>query len=164
MTAEIIRPAFTWADKAAAEIRTLIENAPDDRRQRAIAMRRAAELRAELRSEFARRNGWRVTGKEFNPGQLARGSNLTTRAEDRDHRWRSDPVLDHMTYMREPGWHGRPVAIVSQPYNHVTHDLIDDFCNAWGLGCRIGGFPSWYFPGKTLLLVFTRMPTDGDQS
>lgn len=149
MTARIIRPAFTPVDKAEAELTWLLKAHRFDNR-------RIRELRMQLARAYAKKNGWVVARAPFHPAQVARRSNQTTRAGEREgFGWAAYPALDHLTFMREPGGWRLPAAILSQPYQ-VEPDQLADFCARWSLLVKVEmSFPAWYLPGDTPLLVFT---------
>jgi hypothetical protein len=116
---------------------------------------RIAQIHTVLADEYGRRNGWLHSERSFFAGQLARGSNCW-RESDLDEEL--GHVLDHLFHYRESHDPQRPVAIVSHPYDWGDkREAADALCRKHGLTCRVeDSFPSWWSPGLTTMIVFTR--------
>jgi hypothetical protein len=130
------------------------------RPERATLERRETELRDEAAKAFAKLNGWKHSDTPFAPTMLARGSTQYKRCEYGCNGGREHDLFDHPLYFREPTRPYRPVAIVGQPYN-------TDLAKARVMATRIGLdvhaptmlTASWWFPGWTRFLCFTRPGT-----
>jgi hypothetical protein len=82
------------------------------------------------------------------------------------HPWRDRPdwlggFIDHGECFR--GLDRRAAAFASNPYGlrwTADHPDIQAFCERFRLSAAIPDFPSWWFPGRTTLIVFK--PLDAD--
>ncbi len=65
------------------------------------------------------------------------------------------PINDHLSEIKKDG---KTIAILAQPYKIDFEELIKikPFYEKTGIECNIGGYDSWYFPGRTLTAVYTR--------
>lgn len=107
-------------------------------------------LRCSLAIEFGRRRGW-----TWHPDSYGAQHLLGKRPQY--HQRDLPPYHDHMSGYRI----GRmPVAIVSQPYDaSATHRLdMQIWATDRSLLAYFPSFPSWWYPGRTTLCVFTRKP------
>ena len=120
---------------------------------------RAAYDRAvlEARRAFADLRGWAIARSGFDPLDLVpeperreRRAALTLATDG--HVWCH--AIDHEEYYRAAGRGGRPVAILSHTYAPL--DEVAEFAAARGLAVEALGLPSWYSPGNTVAVVFTR--------
>jgi hypothetical protein len=148
-------------DQHAAEIRRILATKGADR---ADERRLYAEQKAHgdaIEAAYAEARGWKQS-KPFGTGTLALGKMHDGNSRDpyrcggivmpsdRD-------ILDHVSWWKRGRW---PVAIVSQPYAHNLDARRAEFI-AWGAarGLRVTfptDFPSWWFPGCTVLIEITR--------
>jgi hypothetical protein len=141
------------------------------RTQQTEASRRAPRYRLQLLQEeigklrsllidiFAERHDWRPSQAWFTPSMLAKRGVAY-------HPWRDRPdwsggFIDHGQCFRTPD--RRAAAFASNPYGlrWTTDDPdIRAFCERFRFSAAIPDFPSWWFPGRTTLIVFT--PLDAD--
>jgi hypothetical protein len=110
------------------------------------------------RKAFGDANGWVYRHTPFNLGQLVRNSSRKTK----DEFWHPHDFwhtgFDHSEYY----WlDKKPVAIATHPYPIANHRLLT-LTNKWPR-LRVHECPdrqaSWYYPGRTLLFVVTRLDT-----
>jgi hypothetical protein len=115
-------------------------------------------LRSLLIDIFAQQHGWRHSQAWFTPSMLARGGVCYSP-------WRSGPdwsgeFIDHSYCFRTPD--RRAAGFATNPYGlqwTVTHPAIQAFCEHYRLSAAIPrDFPSWWYPGRTTLIVFTPLP------
>jgi hypothetical protein len=124
----------------------------------------------EARQRFGAARGWVRTNREFHTDGVVRGlhhSPLYTghRRPTRDGRdirvALGRPWIDHTEHYRTPGRGGVCAGIVSHAYLWVERSDLEARAVAYaeGAGLRCEVYPpaySWYYPGETTLLVFTR--------
>lgn len=112
-------------------------------------------LRDWLIDAFAARHGWRRSRAWFTPGMLAKGG-------VQYNPWRNEPdwsgeFIDHSFCFRSSD--GRAAAFATNPYGlgwKEDDPAIRAFCERHRLRVRIpDDFPSWWYPGRTTLIVFT---------
>jgi hypothetical protein len=132
-------------------------------------------LKDEARARFgAAYGGWRRTKHEFHIDGLVRGlrsspiyTSMNQGREMRDISYAlGHPHFDHAEYFKTPGRMGICAGIVSHAYlGRANEEPIASKAVAYaehvGLVCEV--FPpkfSWYYPGATTLLVFSREETD----
>jgi hypothetical protein len=129
-------------------------------------------LREEARSAFAAARGWKRTRCEFHTDGLVHGLRHSPRYtmlnSERDARdigcALGRPWIDHAEFYRTPGRSGVCAGIVSHAYlrDHGGIEAPVAYAERAGLVCEV--FPpvfSWYYPGATTLLVFSRPAADG---
>jgi hypothetical protein len=124
---------------------------------------RSDEIRHLLASEYGRRHGWRRTRREFHWGQLTRGSNQSSIHEEWLQDWpRNGEPTDHPYYFRDNLRPWRPSAVIGHSYNWDgasgwLEQKADRLCQRHILTMKVEtDFPSWWVPGDTTMLVFTR--------
>jgi hypothetical protein len=171
--AQTVANGQTVASPAAANFPWTIAGLIADalRTQQTEASRRAPRSRLQLLQEeigklrsllidiFAERNGWRASHAWFTPSMLAKRGVAY-------HPWRDRPdwsgaFIDHCHCFRTPN--RRAAAFASNPYGlrwTVDHLDIRAFCERFRLSAAIPDFPSWWFPGRTTLIVFTPLGDD----
>jgi hypothetical protein len=163
-----IAASFTWT--IAGLIADAIHAAQNPQAKRAPRYQLQAlnaeveRLRTRLIEIFAWRKGWRHSQAWFTPAMLARGAVPYNP-------WRSGPnwsgeFIDYSYCFRTPD--RRAAALATNPYGlHWTadHPSIRAFCERYGLRATIPtDFPSWWFPGRTTLIVFTPFPEASQHS
>jgi hypothetical protein len=133
---------------------------------KAASVRRVARKR-RLASEFAAEREWQLASKPFGLGALMRASaHCWVKNTVTGETYHSQPrFFDHPYYFRK---NRRAIAIVSHLYG-LNADALDAFTKSNGLSWETPSFPSWWYPGQTTLIVFTRaVPgttgTTGDHS
>jgi hypothetical protein len=117
------------------------------------------KLRNLLIDIFAERLGWRPSKAWFTPSMLAKRGVAY-------HPWRDRPdwsggFVDHGQCFRSLD--RRAAAFASNPYGlrwTADHPDIRAFCEHFHLSAAIPDFPSWWFPGRTTLIVFTPLAAD----
>ena len=124
---------------------------PADLRERAVAEASADDLRdAWIKSRRVRKappgtNYWgRLVGKtQSEQGRIGRNERL--------------PGDDHTSLWLEGD---EPVIYVSQPYQLSFEELrnIVQACSDNALSVQVSSRPSWHFPGRVLMLEYTRAP------
>lgn len=120
-----------------------------------------AVLRHRMASDFGASRGWSYSHRGFLPSTLAgrkrTGGGAPWYAFDSGADTWSRTSMDHPLYYRAER---RVVAALGQPY---LADGRRDEVQAWaakrGLAVHFPDFPSWWFPGQTTLVLFTRAPT-----
>lgn len=108
------------------------------------------ELRFRLAHEFGRRQGWTMRDDPY-AAQHFQGKRPQYHQRD------NPPWLDHAMGYRI----GRtPMATVSQPYRQDRAQVVamQRWAEDRGLVFTIPDYPSWWYPGWTLLCVFSREP------
>lgn len=119
-------------------------------------------LQSEVRRRFAEANGWQATEAQYAPGQIARASKGRRAGEDGSATWCG--LIDHPDCFRIGH---RPEAIASHAYatdrGVLDREWLEARAGEWasqhGLRAQLPPCPlaaSWYFPGGTSLVVFTR--------
>jgi hypothetical protein len=133
---------------------------------------RIAEMKDRARTRFADARGWKRTRREFHVFGLIRGlrhspiyTSLSMRRELSDiSRELGYPWFDHAEYFKTPGRGGICAGIVSHAYLGRKNDNEGPeeamrYAEGVGLACEVlPSSSSWYYPGATTLLVFTRRP------
>jgi hypothetical protein len=124
-----------------------------------ILQHEVAILQKLLATEFGSRYNWKLTRTWIHPGQLGRRSNQQRNTETFEVFGSHASVLDHPFYFRERQRPYHPAAIAVHLYDwpHVT-DLAEELCFRYRIGYQLGNdlcFPSWWYPGRTTLLVYT---------
>lgn len=113
-------------------------------------------LKDRLAVEFDRRHGWRMTRSLFRPSVLARRGTRNGYCDFTD-RWR---FTDH-TYSYKIGHYAAGIA--THPYDVDDRFRYDARRWAEPRGLRVEfptDFPSWWYPGRTTLVVFTPLAPD----
>jgi hypothetical protein len=97
--------------------------------------------------EFARLNGWRIGTSSFHPEKIGKRT--------REIHFHRDSIFDHNLYFREDG---KAIAIVAQPYGHVSENDAYSTARHYCLDCHIPPHPkaSIYYPNECFFFVFTR--------
>ena len=122
--------------KLAAEVRAIIDASPYDAKLH-------KKISNRLRNEFLARRGWRLARSNAWPPLGVLGlSNL----------------LDHQEAARDLK---RRLIIISQPYEQGPRDGTEEenaeFAALYGLKVEhVKDFPSWYYPGRTRLVLWWR--------
>ncbi|CAK0750210.1 hypothetical protein CCP1ISM_3760002 [Azospirillaceae bacterium] len=155
--------AFELAEQLRGLIREPAPPLPDapavEQRQFPLAeQRRSMErriLKYRLASEFGKRHGWRLTNRDFTPMVLARGGVWDRHCGDARSHWPRE-FTDHPFFYRSGN---RASALVSHPYGMSA--AIRNAARTWadrnGLSVAFPeDFPSWWYPGDTTMVVFTR--------
>lgn len=168
--------AEPWIESAASSIAHTIavlgplhKQPPDSvemRRSIRELERRQTDLQRGLAEEFGRRHGWRLLRRcRFQLGQLARRSNHVTKQEAWQPVYGKWPLTDHAYYYREIERPWRPAAIAAHVYDGAyepRQEEIAAFAAEHGLSARVvDGFPSWWFPGRTVLVLYTPADRNG---
>ena len=128
--------------------------------------RRIKELQQKLANEFGRCCGWNLSHRRFSVECLRLG---------KVRHYEQGPVIgincgvphpywDHPYFYREPGTTraagvaahlGKLDDNLGRPDDDVSKAM--DWAKANGLGFHIPDFPSWYYPGRCLLVVYYRV-------
>jgi hypothetical protein len=137
------------------EIKELIKEgqAVDERRlDRRHRQDKIARLQREAAEAFGRKHGWKIASRCFTLQQLA------GRRKDR-RSWRPGKfsITAHATFYRDV--QGRPAAIAAHLYEWPeSGPEIEVACEALGLHYEApADSTSWYFPGVTQLIIYTRL-------
>jgi len=112
---------------------------------------RQHQLRTWLAEAFGRRRGWQLTDEH----SWRKLSKRTFRRLD-DYSYRPPNVFDHPYYYM--GADGLPAGIVVHVYGsdiERTRQAVRAFCEWQGLEAYRSGFPSWWYPGRTRLVIYT---------
>ncbi|MEX2642533.1 MAG: hypothetical protein WD270_03720 [Acetobacterales bacterium] len=99
-------------------------------------------------AELAERRGWRYTRKPFGLRNLIEGSSYRSDVS------RHYPEIDHPECFRELARPYRPVAILSHSYQTDFMEHVA-FAAEHGLSAEVVPV-SWYLPGGTLAVLYTR--------
>ena len=158
------------AVEMAARLRDLIPSieqlpsnaSPAERRDhRLLEESRSLERRAlkyRLAFDFGKQYGWKQSSREFTPMVLARGGVWDRECYGARGLWPRE-FADHPYFYRM----GRnAAALASHPYDvtKATKIAAKAWAEANGLTVAFpDDFPSWWFPGDTTLVVFTRAQT-----
>lgn len=153
-----LTPTFPWTiAELIADIIRAQQKAPRQvpRHRLQILQDEICRLRGLLIGIFAEQNGWRHSKSWFTPSMLTRrGVSYSPWQSGPD--W-SAPFIDHSYCFRTPD--RRAAAFATNPYGlnwTVDHPAIRAFCELYQLGVAIPrGFPTWWYPGRTTLIVFT---------
>lgn len=117
------------------------------------ALRRAARKKL-LAIEFGKEHGWTLAEKPFGRLALIRGAMHSFGSGRND--WLFDDLphefFDHAYFYRA---NRRAVAIAAHLYG-FNPERLDQFCQTNALKWETPDFPSWWFPGQTTLVVFTK--------
>jgi hypothetical protein len=151
---------MTTPDQHAAELRRILTTRRPDRIDLATERRLYAEERSHrdaITAAYAAARGWKETPKPFSARTLALGRMHDGNRRGGGYTLADSDLMDHVSNWRRGRW---PVAIVAQPYNHNIEIRRVAFV-AWGVarGLHVAfptDFPSWYFPGSTVLIEITR--------
>ena len=106
----------------------------------------------ECRRLFAIERGWIISDRYFSLRQLQKASNCRMPWEGCNEHLH--PAIDHAEYYRLPERYARPAAILSHSY--ASDGTIQTFASANGLVAEVLDCLSWYYPGNTRAVVFTR--------
>jgi hypothetical protein len=108
--------------------------------------KRRGQLWEFAENEFARLNGWRIGTTSFHPDKIGKRT--------REVHFYRDRVFDPCRYFHD---HGKAIAIVAQPYGHVSVDEAYSFARHHDLDCHVPPNPlaSIYYPKVALFFVFT---------
>jgi hypothetical protein len=134
---------------------------PSERRHidrlRADIHRQQRDLRRQAAKEFAALNGWRFSKQIFSIKTLTRGGTHAAQGEYPGEVYPLD-LLDHAVYFREMPRPYRPVAIVGQPYDHVSVEKGTELARALQLDLYAppNSVASWWYPGHTRFFCLTR--------
>ncbi len=130
----------------------------EQRRFHLADRRRAMEkriLKYRLASDFGKIHGWRLTNRVFTPKVLARGGVWDRHCYDAHSLWPRE-FTDHPYFYRSSN---RAIGLVSHPYgvSEATRVAAEAWADVNGLSVAFpDGFPSWWYPEETALVVFTR--------
>jgi hypothetical protein len=117
--------------------------------QREQRLKRTHELQAELIKRFCRKHGWARTRTRTDIKMEWLGM-----AEPWVHH-----LFDH-TYCLRHATRRRHYAIATHPYNvnPEYERLAQQVADEYGLLVEYPDFPSWYYPGRTTLVLWTKDP------
>lgn len=154
----------------AQEIRSLMDQRPPKRWQQMERHGECEARRSALMLELGRRRGWRPARRSFGPrllasGRVHYGSDWYGRAFDEWGAGWVPPdddfgfgIMDHPYDYRDAL--GRPAATAGHLYD-LTADkrrACEDYAAQIGLIVEFPDFPSWWNPGATGLVLYTRRP------
>ncbi len=111
------------------------------------------KLREVEAKRFGEGRGWKLSRGTFGLHAFKAGSRTARLKADytgEDYPYSS--VIDHPEYYKQ---YGCPIAIVSHTYGY-DKKACDAFCDEYGLVHEKLDEPSWYYPGGTTSIVFTR--------
>lgn len=117
------------------------------------ALRRVAAKR-RLATEFGAGHGWALAKKRFGLIALKRGTTYSLIRSDADALADQLPhdFFDHPYFYRTGG---KAVAIAAHLYGFDPQALAA-FATENGLSWETPDFPSWWYPGATRIVVFTK--------
>lgn len=117
------------------------------------ALRRVAAKR-RLATEFGAERGWKLAKKRFGLIALKRGTTYSLIRSDADALADQLPhdFFDHPYFYRREG---KAAAIAAHLY-HFDQQAVAAFASENGLAWETPNFPSWWYPGATRLVVFTK--------
>lgn len=141
----------------AAELRELILEESNDPHLSRKARKRhfyIAELKNTLADEYGIQHGWKISHRSFTIEALARGFRYGGKTFPGElYRF-----FDHSFYFKDT--EGRAVGIVSHLYDRPRPSDLKEMCDRYGLRAEEEtSFPSWWFPGRTKMFLFTRRPS-----
>lgn len=119
-------------------------------------------IKSQIDKELGRLNGWKGSDNPFSKPGLVRAKSHDG-PDDYREMWGAYEghcsVHDHRTFYRL----GRmPVCVVAHPYGNRA-DVIEQ-CTIWarryGLICHASEFESWWYPGRTVAVAYTRIGDD----
>ena len=139
---------------------TALEQAKIYREERKGAMEQFI-LRTRMALDFGDLYGWKLTKRPFTAAVLARGGVRDGKGKCPYSCWPSE-FTDHIYSYRLKS---HAVAVVGHLYNNLPSNKVAASVWAGQNGLSVAfpeDFPSWWFPGATILVVFTRAPTEAD--
>jgi len=104
-----------------------------------------------LAAEFGARHGWMI-GPAFSVRTLREGARTTGRLYDTRGGW-DQAFTDHPFFYRS---NGRAAALAAHLFGSTAG--ADEWAASVGLVVRRSNFPSWWYPGRTTLIVFEHSP------
>lgn len=104
-----------------------------------------------LAVEFGARHGWTV-GSAFSVRTLREGARTTGRLYDTRGGW-DQAFADHPFFYR---LNGRAAALAAHLFGSTAG--ADEWAQRAGLVVKRPNFPSWWYPGRTTLIVFEHSP------
>lgn len=108
--------------------------------------RQVSADRRKLAEEFGRRHGWTWRQKDYGAQELFGKQPL----------WHNRDLPPHHDHGSGYRIGRKPVAIVSQPYrtDESARAEMQYWAEERGLLALFPAFPSWWYPGRTILCVF----------
>lgn len=104
-----------------------------------------------LSLEFGSRHGWTV-GSAFSVRTLREGARTTGRLYDTRGGW-DQAFADHPFFYRS---NGRAAALAAHVFGSTTG--ADEWAQRAGLVVKRPNFPSWWYPGRTTLIIYEHSP------
>jgi hypothetical protein len=140
------------AIEAATALRDLIETKIEglNFQERAERRERMDELAQRLKDEWGRRVGWEQATRSTRARQIFLPHELEFPRQ----------FFDHASTWRFPRWRGPLYAIASHLYEHVKQKDVEAFCREHNLRAEFPVFPSWWYPGRTVFIWWTRIADD----
>ncbi len=147
----------------AAEILSMIPNCPRtldgspsaaDRRQRWKEIEQHTDhltaLKMRMVGLFGEQRGWRRARRHFNAIKLARRGRGYALLDDWPHCY-----ADHAYFYLKDR---QPVGVVAHPYDISAEEPrgVHEWAAREGLKASFPDFPSWWYPGRTSLVLFER--------